>query len=416
MADVSTQEQISKEALKQVGEKQNPRGKLVANRMRELREEGARAVLENASGRERGVSGKRRAEFLVQMDGPRRAGAGANIDAHNKLLRDGYDALNPVQQDAQRALLKAQLDNSRMGDLFRGITDPAAVQRLTEDLFRRDPEFMAAYQDQMDSIINSRPSFDDVDIDARAKFLRADDPVANPDKKTARQNAREQILEEWRAGQEAQLNTLMADTVDAYIVTNIKRAQQASGEATSLVVADTIAQKEKLWHQPGKVGKEVVKQEFGKFMQGGGEVVVGKETWAKMSSEEREEFNKHYGEKMFTERLLAGKLNVDDMRTLGTAEWLGEDFPARVDRIRDMFEANDEFKRLIADGQARGTIDKNMWDKIKAAGPLGLAGAILALIGVIAFPVAAIPTALLAVGSGGAAGYGKYKFDEKMAA
>ncbi|HSX09302.1 MAG TPA: hypothetical protein VLF93_04060 [Candidatus Saccharimonadales bacterium] len=408
MVDEATRGAIDAEARRQVGETgpagRRGRGQAMSEVMRRLnREQGAEAVLQRASG-ERGASRGRRADFLLQLDAARRPNAEAQIDAANGLLRGGYDSLAGPLQDVWRDQIKRNLDTSRMGEVTRGVTTPREVQGLTEG-FLRDEQFLLVYQQQLDRALNARPNLTKEVVTERAQLLRADDPVTYPDMATARTAARARLLDEWRENQGEELRNLPRAALDAYFVNNLRNAQQASGEANSLVVRGAIADRERRWNQPGRVGRRAATEDFNTFMQGGGERVLGRDEWSRMSEEDREEFNKRYGEKMFTARMLAGKLNQDDLRGLANAEWLGADFPARVDKIRGMFEANDQFKELIAEGQANGTVDRNLWDRIKAAGPFALTGSVLALLASLAFPPSAFGYGLLALGgaAGGAA-------------
>lgn len=393
------------------------RGRVAATELRRrMQEKDADTALRYAAEGAKGVTDVQQDALLLQFKKGRRQEVSDLFLSHNTFLRGELGTLDEDKKLVWDKYFKSRLDESIMGNLFRDTTDPNQVRSLTVGLLS-DQQFMLIYQDRLSEITNSKAhlSVTDEKVQERAQLLVASKPGKYPDIAAAERDARKALYQEWQDTTVYDLQNVGGVAINRYLTQQLETAREASGEVNSLMVKDAIARYEQRWHQSGKEGREAVKQSFESFMQGGGANVLGSETWNSMTDAEKNEFNKKFGEKMFTERMLAGQFKKDDMRLLATAEWLGADFPARVDKIREMFEANSQYTRLITESQANGTIDKNVWDKIKAAGPYAAGGMLAALIAALAFPISvpALLTGAAAVGGAGAAGYGKYAFDSR---
>ncbi len=434
MAEATTQAQdkIQGEALKHAGVGEaDPakRSEVIANRTaadllrNAVSELGTRGALEFARSR-RGVTTEQRDNVTAQFDAATGTQVGNRIDAVNKYLEKSYEGLTPAEQKNRRGdVQKALLASPVMGEYMRGLdlTDPA--QQAEADTMAagilEDKHFQSIVNKRLQKISSREFKPKDKEIQARQRRMQAQAAAGvriTPDQ------AKDGLQKDFQSTLQRDMQNIMGDSAHELVRTNIDAAEEIvinKGEELDAKVHEAMkdeisARLELRWSNKNPDAykkKGSIRQDWDQFSAGGLDAMTTltaeEKQYLNNNPDVKKQFEAQIGESLLLKRMRVGVLKKDDLGRLVDAKWLGDTQGNRIDKIRDIFEQHEGFKNLLADAQANGYIDKDVWDKIKAAGPAAAAGGMLAiLLMLLGLPGAAVVGAATKVGIGAAVGGG----------
>jgi len=409
MAEPTATETIQREALKNTGvdtAKKTVRHEVSAQKMRErMHTEGSRRTLEMMRGAI-GITDTQKVDAAARLDPADRAASLGKLDEHNKFLRDRYDALSPAEKMASQKEISIALGHSPLmtDTLLELRKDKVAASKFYEGILQ-DDTFRAEVNARLKLLSEREFVPTPEDIDARKK--RMDILAGAPAGTTDDAAATAELRAEFQRTLKTDIDNVMGDSVHAMIRSNIDAAEEiviTNGEELDAEVNKTweariMEKSEKRWSKKNPDAYKrngTIRRDWNAFIDGG----LDNMPREVLDDEQKKHLNDHpelkakfeaqIGESLLLKRMRGGKLGKDDMTRLVDSKWLGATQGDRVDKIRDIFEAHQGFKDILAEAQANGYVSKNIWDQIKAAGPSVAAGGMLAaLLMLFGFPLAA---------------------------
>lgn len=382
------------------------------------------------------------------------------LDLHTGIVDRGYDGLPPGR--ARGPILNQMytaLETSVAGSAFQdiryrgGIVDTSviAMEYLKDARFIQ--EYRKAAETAADRLASEpfEPTPDQIDNKMRRIRAEGRNTVAIPPPGGAGVPHAGAMMRDMNDGElrdaaynelfdsrEQRIQSVLApgaifrSAVDSYEQYRISKLEEATNEGLTREMDIRFRNLEANWHQQPASnrradvraaragGEQQIMNDFRRSMAGGGREIFTDEVWDQLSPEEREAYESKLADKLLIAR--AGcRTNISDQeyQQMATSDLLGKTAEARVDKIHDIFELVQRIGSERQAGRAVGVLNKEVWDKIKAAGPgaalsAGALAAILALITApISLPATAIAT-MVAGGTGGVAGgIGMYKFGSR---
>lgn len=396
------------------------------------KQEAGHAALEAArSGRRMGISDEKLNDTVGLL---RVADQGDGMDRLSKvdhLMSDGYDSLPTGEKDDFRKEILTTLDGSWTNSLTTSM-NPAERNKAAEDLCK---------DDELRDLINSRlhdittrvfnPS--EAEIAAQINYLKTvgGDNRASTDPDlilaaTEGLKAGSPALENFRAELATDIDNLIPDSVNTLLTRNldsahdtvvqrgteldaeVARRQAESGQAATAKIKGEL---DKKWAKtnPDAFGENgAIAKSWKDFLDKGIDGVLTSAQQGALAAypELRAQYEQEIGMDLLLRRMQVGKLGVGDLDRLVHAEWMGATPDDRLNKIRGMMDTCDEIKNVQAEMQERGYLPKDLWDRIKKAGPAAAGGMIAALLASLFIPAASGPILIRAgiAGAGALAG------------
>ncbi|MGI8419790.1 MAG: hypothetical protein ACR2LN_04045 [Candidatus Levyibacteriota bacterium] len=363
--------------------------------------------------------------------------AGNQIDAVNKYVTEGFDRLTDPEKMTRRAdVTRALGNNPVMGEYMRDLATPGRTAQETAERRAQGAAVVdGVLQDEhLQGLVNkniqkiAKMRFTPKPKEVAARQLAMDAVGGHPAGTTTDVQATQAMGTEFQQNVQNKMNNVVGDSVHEMIRTNLDAAEAVvvtNGEALEAGIDEEWMKNEikglkDRWKDPNAYKKASILmdreegavrsdwRDFSELGLDGLPLTAEARAYLDARPDVKEKFEAQVGEALLLRRMRAGQFKKDDMVQLIDQEWLGDTQDARISKIKNiMFDQHAGYKSLMGKLQAEGISEKDVWDKVKAAGPGVAAGGMLAaLLMLFGIPSAAIIGGAMKLGLGAAAGGG----------